>query len=74
MTEMSKWFNEIADSFGPPPEDDLLEKINRLKQQVRYRARRQADIARQRDELLARVAGMLGITRDEYPDFFEDIE
>lgn len=71
MTDLSKWFNEIADSIEKP--DEMVEKIKLLTLQVKSTARHQAEINHQRDKLIARIANILGIYREDYPDFFDNI-
>lgn len=71
MTEMSKWFNAIADEADG--QDEMVRRLRWLKQEVERRARRDRLIAWQRDELIARIADALGIDRSQFPDFFENL-
>jgi len=77
MNDMSKWINSIADEVDKAkglPADDMLSKIANLTARVKERKGRQAEIDRQRDELIRRIADALGIDRDDYLYFFETVE
>jgi hypothetical protein len=77
MNDMSKWINSIADQVDQSrqdPPDEMIGKMEKLLFEIKARANLQAEINRQRDELIIRLAAILGISRDDYSDFFETVE
>ena len=83
MKEIDDHINQMADEgdrLRAIKADPMITRMTQLKEQVRRRndaARRSAEcratVDQERDLLLARIADTLGISRDQFPAFFNHI-
>jgi len=77
MSDINKLFHKLAEEgLRKPPADDI-ERLRLLDEKIERRKQagwRELQIQIQRDVLVARIADILGIRRNEFPEFFNYVD